>query len=134
VGEPRELRFRFHGPYTDAEGELVEQLVDLFLKWRPRRGRPRSYHQWEWAWEFERRYAEALAEHADNHVGDESPLGRIEICGGIALDDFAAHPERFPYDPAENLDGAARLVYEAIQEPLRANERAKNRLSKPSEK
>jgi len=79
-------------------------------------------------------YAEALAEHADNHVDGESPLGRIEICGGIALDDFAVHPDRFPYDPAGNLDGAARLVYEAIQEPLRADERAKNRLSKRSEK
>jgi hypothetical protein len=89
--------------------------IEAWFK-RGRRGRPRAdYHQ-EWAQRFQQLYAEALEEFEFNRVDGEAKPSKIDICFEIAVDDFAAHPERWRCNPAGRpRKDAGRTVWKAVK-------------------
>jgi hypothetical protein len=122
------MAWHFYAPFSDDEIEFIRQQI---AKAKRKPGQPKQYHGWEWAWQFERIYAELLERFECYHVDGDSPPSKLEACQQVARDDFATHRERWPdYEPDERPDKAARRVWMAIQEPLAANERVRNRLNK----
>jgi hypothetical protein len=78
-------------------------------------GRPHvEYHQ-RWAVLFREFYANACEYLEFSPVDGELPPSKLGVAELVAIEDYAAHPEDWKYNPNENLGNAARMVLKAVK-------------------